>query len=177
MRMTVSRFRDEWADREAIRDCLYRYARGIDRADEEMLRSAYWPDATDDHAGIYNGPAGAFIEMAIRDLPGQGDTMHVVSNPLIRIDGDEALVESYVYAVHRMTFDGVLRDVIGAGRYLDRFERRDDEWRIAHRVATVDWVRDYPDTVDWPTSAFGSNPADRGARKPADKSYAWLGLS
>ena len=30
--------------REAIRDCLYRYCRGIDRADAEMLRSAYWPD-------------------------------------------------------------------------------------------------------------------------------------
>ena len=49
MSMTVSQFRDELADREAIRDCLYRYARGMDRCDEEMLRSAYWEDALDDH--------------------------------------------------------------------------------------------------------------------------------
>ena len=41
-------------DREAIRDCLYRYCRGIDRADEAALRSAYWPDATDCH-GAWNG--------------------------------------------------------------------------------------------------------------------------
>lgn len=39
-------------DREMIRDCLYRYCRGIDRTDEAALRSAYWPDGTDDH-GAY----------------------------------------------------------------------------------------------------------------------------
>jgi hypothetical protein len=33
----------ELMDREMIRDCLYRYCRGIDRADEAMLRSACWP--------------------------------------------------------------------------------------------------------------------------------------
>ena len=36
-------------DREAIRDCLYRYSRGVDRCDEDMLRSVYWEDAIDDH--------------------------------------------------------------------------------------------------------------------------------
>ena len=39
-------------DREAIRDCLLRYCRGIDRCDEEALRSAYWEDATDCHASL-----------------------------------------------------------------------------------------------------------------------------
>lgn len=40
----------ELLDREAIRDCLYRYCRGIDRGDEAALRSTYWPDAHDNHA-------------------------------------------------------------------------------------------------------------------------------
>ena len=35
----------ELVDREAIRECLYRYCRGIDRLDEAALRSSYWPDA------------------------------------------------------------------------------------------------------------------------------------
>lgn len=42
-------------DKEAIRDCLYKYCRGIDRADERRLRSTDWPDGTDDH-GPYSGP-------------------------------------------------------------------------------------------------------------------------
>ena len=38
MRWTVSQFRDELADREAIRHCLLRYARGVDRIDEDCRR-------------------------------------------------------------------------------------------------------------------------------------------
>ena len=49
MGIKLARIREEMADREAIRDCLYRYSRGVDRCDEEMLRSVYWEDALDDH--------------------------------------------------------------------------------------------------------------------------------
>lgn len=177
MTVTISRLKEEWADREAIRDCLYRYARGIDRIDEDMLRSAYWPDATDDHAGMFTGPASDFVDWAMTTLPGMERTMHVVANVLIRIDGDSAAVESYVYAIHRMDVENEKRDVIGAGRYLDRFARRGDEWRIAERVVTVDWIKEYPDSVDWEKSLFETKEADRGARKPADRSYGWLGLA
>ena len=31
MSLTVSQVQAEMADREAIRDCIYRYARGVDR--------------------------------------------------------------------------------------------------------------------------------------------------
>ena len=60
---TVSQIRDELADREAIRDCMYRYSRGIDRCDVELLRSAYWPDATDNHTGFV-GTREEFIAWA-----------------------------------------------------------------------------------------------------------------
>ncbi len=39
----------EFLDREAIRDCIFRHCRSIDRADGEALCSAYWPDRTDRH--------------------------------------------------------------------------------------------------------------------------------
>src|SRR5579862_3112791 len=42
---TVSTFRDELADREAIRDCIYLYSRGLDRCDADLLASVFWPDA------------------------------------------------------------------------------------------------------------------------------------
>lgn len=40
---------DELLDREAIRDCLARYCRGVDRLDRALLLSTYWPGAEDDH--------------------------------------------------------------------------------------------------------------------------------
>ncbi len=176
MMVTNSQIREELVDREAIRDCLYRYARGIDRVDEAMLRSVYWSDATDDHAGMFSGPAGEFIAQMMRDLPAFGDTMHVMANILIRLDGDSAKVESYVYAIHRIQIDGAMRDVIGAGRYLDRFERRVDEWRIAARVVTTDWFREFPDSGDWAIGPLGLGDAARGVKGLKDKSYSWLGL-
>lgn len=178
MTVTVTQLRDEWADREAIRDCIFRYARGVDRADVEMLRSAYWPDAIDEHAGLFSGPASEFIDNAAEGLSKIGQTVHVVANILIRLDGDRAAVESYYYAIHGgQEIDGVVRDFVGAGRYLDRFERRGDEWRIIHRVVAIDWYRDFPDTMDWAVGPFGTGDVGRGGKKPEDRSYGWLGLA
>ncbi len=39
---------------EQIRRAVARYAHGVDRLDVEVMKSAYWPDATDDH-GVYVG--------------------------------------------------------------------------------------------------------------------------
>lgn len=176
MTMTVSQFREQAADREAIKDCLWRYTRGIDRVDEAMLRSAYWPDATDDHGGLYTGPASEFIDQAMRNMPSAGDTVHIVSNILIRIDGATAKVESYVYAIQCMPGETGTRDVLTAARYLDRFEKRHDEWRIAERTVAVDWFREYPDSCDWSIGPFGLGEASRGRKGPEDRSHSWLGL-
>jgi 3-phenylpropionate/cinnamic acid dioxygenase small subunit len=174
MLKTVSEFRDEFADREAIRDCLYRYARGIDRIDEDMLRSVYWEDATDEHAGMFSGGASEFVDWLLVQLPLM-KTLHVVANILIEIDGPRANVESYVYAIHRSKADGTVQDMIGAGRYLDHLERRNDIWRISERKVVVDWFRDYPAIADSEAGPFGIVDAPRGARKPHDASYAWFG--
>lgn len=176
MTLTVSQLKEEWADREAIRDCIYRYTRGIDRVDEEMLRSAYWPDAIDEHAGLYSGPSSDFIDQAVQNLPTAGDTVHSVSNVLIRIEGDGARTESYYYAIQRFETDGRPHDVICAGRYLDRFEKRGDEWRIIHRSVAIDWFREYADACDWTKGPFGLGDASRGLKGPGDASYTWLGL-
>ena len=41
-------------DKDEIRDLISRYARGVDRADWDLVRDTYHPDATDDH-GDYKG--------------------------------------------------------------------------------------------------------------------------
>ena len=175
MTMTVSQFRDEMADREAIRDCLYRYARGIDRIDEGMLRSAYWPDATDDHLA-FSGTIDEFIDWAFPKLRAMDQNLHIIANILIRLDGYTAAVESYLYGIQRLEVDGVMRDIIAAGRYLDRFERRGDEWRIARRLVMTDWFREHPDSCDWTVGPFGMAGIPCGSKKPDDESYTWLGL-
>jgi len=129
-------------DREAIRECMFRYCRGIDRQDEAALRSAYWPDATDRH-GPYQGSAQGFIDWALEKLRTQGErSVHNVANLSITLRGTHAAVETYFTALQRdRDAQGTAREVFLAGRYLDRFEKRGEEWRIAQRTVVYDWVR------------------------------------
>ena len=171
---TVSQFRDELADREAIRDCLYRYSRGVDRCDEEALRSAYWEDAFDDHV-LFSGTREPFIAWVLPALRAMERSMHMIGNILIRVHGNHADVESYYYGYHRLHNGTCSYDSIACGRYLDRFERRNDEWRIADRKVVVDWFRDYPDAGDWAKGPLGMQ-LEPGGRHPTDVSYSQLRL-
>ena len=130
-------------DREAIRDCMYRYCRGIDRFDEAALRSAYWPDATDQH-GRYSGPVEGFFELVKQGYSANPRNVHQVSNILIEFESETvAVVESYFNALQRSSRkDGTLNQVLLAGRYCDRFEKRGGEWRVAKRVVVYDWVEE-----------------------------------
>lgn len=60
-------------------------------------------------------------------------TKHIVSNPIIEVDdaGDTASCRSY-YTVLQQTDDLPLQ-IIAAGRYHDRFQRVDGEWRFVFR--------------------------------------------
>jgi len=170
MSTKVSKITEELADREAIRECLYRYSRGVDRLDADMVRSAYWPDCVDDHMG-FTGNTEEFIAWAFPIMGSMDQTMHLIGNVLTAINGDTAEVESYFYGIHRINVpEGGKSDVIGAGRYLDTFEKRDDEWRIAKRLVVTDWFRQYPDSADWSQGMLGIM-VDPGGRFPDDESY------
>jgi len=130
----------EVLDREAIRDCLYRYCRGIDRCDEAVLRSVYWEDATDCH-GAWNGSAAGFIEQALAKLGAGGRRVHQISNVLIELHGDVAAVESSFLAL-QATAAKPTHETFLCGRYVDRFERRGGEWRVAARTVVYDWIEE-----------------------------------
>jgi hypothetical protein len=125
-------------DHRQIEDCLNRYSRGFDRGDMEIAKSAYWPDALDDHPG-FCGLAHAMcdhFDTYHKDV--WESTQHHITNTQIEIDGDTAHAESYVLGVLTRKGDGEVSDIAG-GRYLDRLERRDGEWRIAARKVIVEW--------------------------------------
>jgi ketosteroid isomerase-like protein len=155
----------ELRDREAIRDCMYRYCRGIDRADEAALRSAYWPDATDRH-GRYSGPVEGFFEMVKQGYGTGGRNVHQVSNVLIEFASETvAAVESYFNALQRSPRkDGTISQVLIAGRYCDLFEKRGGEWRIAKRTVVYDWLEEQ-------TAPEGSEEIRFGPRKPIGGSF------
>ena len=160
-------------DREAIRDCLYRYCRGIDRCDEAALRSAYWDDATDCH-GAWNGSAGGFIDQALARLRQGGRRVHQVTNVLIELQGDAAAVESSFLAL-QATAAQPERETFLCGRYLDRFERRGGEWRVAARTVVYDWIeeRTRPELAQDDAALFGARKPV-GTAAPGDAVYALL---
>ncbi len=174
---TVTQLREEWADRESIRDCLYRYARAVDRVDMELLKTVYWPGAMDYHTG-FAGTAEEFIEWAGVQLARMGINMHLFGNILIEMDDarETARVETYhIFVMSNPGGDGK-NDTIGAGRYLDHFEKRNDEWRISERTVLVDWWKDLAGVVDWETGPFGMGYVPRGMPGREDASFAHLGL-
>lgn len=118
--------------REIEQVCL-RYCRGIDRLDIELVRSCYHPGALDHHNG-FSGPVEDFLTWADEYLRSLDGTAHVICNHLATVRGDQAVAETYVLSHHwGQPYDDPQRNWNGLTRYVDRFERRDGEWRIAER--------------------------------------------
>ncbi len=157
-------------DKQSIYEVLVRYCRGVDRCDEDLIRSAFHSDSYDDH-GYWRGPGHELATfLADRLRKANSATTHSITNVLIELDGDLAVSESQVHATLIRRGEGPVQvDVVGA-RYLDRFSRRADTWRIDHRTVVLDWHK----TEVWAESA-PQVPTDgfaRGARGPEDPSYA-----
>jgi hypothetical protein len=134
----------ELVDRQAITDVVLRYCRGIDRLDLELVRDCYHPDATDEH-GTFTGTRDEYVDWVAGVLTRFTGTMHVVANQLVELDGDEALSETYGVAYHwGDPPDDQRRNFTTGFRYVDRFARRDGDWRIAGRVAVREWTHVVP---------------------------------
>ncbi|MGD1110313.1 MAG: nuclear transport factor 2 family protein, partial [Mycobacterium sp.] len=81
-------------DRAEIYDCMQRYARGIDRRDRALLRSAYHDGAVDDHVGFV-GAVDDFIDWALAYHSTQTRHQHYLLNHTVDIDGGVAHAETY----------------------------------------------------------------------------------
>lgn len=127
----------------AIQRVLTTYSRGVDRFDFEAVRSCYWPDGTDDH-GSFTGGVDDFITFVQKSLTRFERTAHFLGNMLIDVELGRGVARSETYAVafHRYTDPaGHPTDMWAGLRYVDRFERRDGQWRIKTRVCAFDWRR------------------------------------
>lgn len=148
-----------------IKDVHLRYCRANDRRDEELMRSCFHPDAVIE----LHKPLGVeeFIALGRVVLGKYTVTWHNTGNQLVEVDGDAAWAEHYTISSHRIAADESApeRDLVASGRYIDRMERRDGEWRIARRVMLVDFTR--LDANPPQEAGFGSPSGERNRNDPS----------
>lgn len=140
--------------RDKIRHCLARLARGEDRRDATSISGCFWSDAAVDF-GIFTGTFDEYLAWVTPGSPSIPVTLHTLGQSLIELGDDRATVETHVTAYHRIDFGTEEHDVFLGGRYLDRMERRDGQWRIAHRTMLYDWMRDLGVSVEWSQGLMG----------------------
>ncbi|MGW1739412.1 nuclear transport factor 2 family protein [Nocardia sp. NPDC001965] len=138
-----------------IRDCIVRLARGEDRRDATLVQNAFWPDATVDF-GIFDGTFDQYLKWVIPGSPVVVATQHLLGQTSVDLRHEVALTETQVIAYHRLDTGSEHRDSVLGGRYLDRFERRDDRWRIGRRIMLYDWAQDQGVSVDWSQGVLGA---------------------
>ncbi len=160
--------------RQQISDVYRRYMRGFDRNDVELLRSACWPDVQ-----INYGPeVNTFDEFVARHLDAHtahaASWGHLITNETVEIDGDIAHLETYVTGLFMPNADNGdeswfgVRPLIVGGRYIDRLDRLDGEWRIAVREFVPHfsaWLDGTPG-LSWPDSRWSRS--DLSYRRPLE---------
>jgi hypothetical protein len=129
---------------EEIRRVVLRRARAADRLDWDLARTCYHDDATEDH-GPLTGLALDVIRSLEQARTAAPSSVHLMTNILVDVDGDEASSESYCHAVVPAQAEAGEMHVYC--RYLDRHERRGGEWRIVHRRVVVDAMSRVPATA------------------------------
>jgi hypothetical protein len=135
-----------------IEQALFRYARGVDRQDWALVRSVYHPDAVDLH-GEFHGGVDAFIDYLVERHSNIEQSIHFVTNVTVElISENRALVESYYFCQQRLKSAVSVEKAFGktmvaedetlqlsvSGRYIDRFECRLGQWKIADRKVAFD---------------------------------------
>jgi SnoaL-like domain len=138
---------DDLIARDGIQNILAVHSRGVDRADFNLLSSAYWPDAAVDY-GFFAGPAETLVAILAEAQKSSLPTLHRTSNIWIKGSRHTAISESYVMAY----VEEVETQRMVCGRYLDRHEERGGEWRLAHRTYVLEG------NTNRPNSAARSDP-------------------
>jgi hypothetical protein len=162
-------------DKDAIRDALCRYARAVDRGDWALMRSTYHRDAYDEH-GEYQGSVDGLVAWLDQRFAGVDNSMHFLGNCMIEFAGpDLALVEtSFVSRRLRAPTDAESKNLEpqdamcreGWGRYVDRFERRKGEWRVAARCVVME-----ASSTSVAMGGIRNSPLTWGQRNPGDRLY------
>ena len=148
-----------WIAKAQIAECIARLARGEDRRDAALITASYWPDSVTDY-GVFKGTFAEYLAWVVPGADAITNTQHVIGQSHIELAGNTAKVETQVISYHRIDYAAGTgtsdeHDTVIGGRYLDVFEQRDGDWRIASRTMLYDWYQDWGAAVDWSQGVMG----------------------
>ena len=138
----------ELLDKQAITETCYRYGLVLDSREWSALSTCFTPDAE----AYYLDMPACIGYQAIEDtcrtaLSALDGSQHLIANVTVTLDGDEADCICYLQAQHvKAGTDGGDNFII-AGRYVDRFARTADGWRIKRRRLEAMWTDGNPAVV------------------------------
>jgi hypothetical protein len=150
----------EMLDEFQLRKLVHGYCRAVDRGDFDTLRRLYHHDASDAHGGFSAGTADDFLPQLAAAHPYVRSMQHNITTVNFAIDGDAAEGEIYTIATHTLDAGDRDIDVTVGGRYLDKYEKRDDTWKFVERAIVTDWAH-----VNDPSSVDLSHPITRATPK------------
>ena len=177
--MTDARIVAALADKEAVRELMYRRCRASDRCDTELALSCYHEDAVEIHPGYNSRGAREFIlehsEMAKGEQSTTYMMYHALLNMLIDLDSDRAFVETYHIAISRSRDERGDMEFRVGGRFLDDVERRGNAWRISRREIVMDWSWVLPVGEQFWDMLPSQGGTMRGVRGGGDPLYRHVG--
>src|ERR1700761_5163071 len=88
-------------ERDKIRNCIARLARGEDRRDAALISAAYWPDSTTDY-GVFEGDFDSYLAWVVPGADAITNTQHALGQSFIAIEGGRACAETQVVSYHRV---------------------------------------------------------------------------
>jgi 3-phenylpropionate/cinnamic acid dioxygenase small subunit len=136
---------DQPSSHRAIENLIATYAELVDEGDFAGV-GVLLADATfTGDSGSVSG--GAAIEKMLRDSvityeDGTPRTKHVTTNIAIEIDEAAGTAVSRSYFTALQALPDLALQTIVSGRYHDRFERRDGQWRFVQRHVRTDLLGD-----------------------------------
>lgn len=145
-------------DRTTIQDVVNQYFRGLDRSDRSMVKACFTSDVVSNYDGRSSIRSSEVktqygIEALMSTLVTFKKhascewkiTSHFMGNFQIEFTSDNsAITETYAIA-HIVLGKELNEPVVMRGlRYLDRWRKFADEWRICERTHTLDWSYSVP---------------------------------
>lgn len=134
---------EELSDKQEITEVLYRYATALDTRDRELLREVFLDDALfviGAGVGDFQG-VDAIADIVIEFLGGLESSQHILTNPVVELEGDRARSTCYLHAQHYMPDQRTGGNTLEiGGTYHDDLVRTADGWRIERRHLEVTWT-------------------------------------